>query len=87
MCIFALMNFRMIGLLLLTAMILTGFVARDFFGLEVPQWLPSLLGALGIVAMGISAYQEKKFKRFAIMAGGLLLIFIVLIVIQFTTNP
>jgi hypothetical protein len=81
------MNLRITSILLLTAMLLTGFVARDLFNLNVPYWIPSLLGALGIIAAGICAYQRNKFRKFAITASVLLLIFMVLIVIQFTTAP
>jgi hypothetical protein len=80
------MNLRITGLLLITAMMLTGFIARDLFNLNVPYWISSVLGALGIIALGGYAYQRNKFRNFVVLTFGLLLIFIVLIVIQFTTT-
>lgn len=78
------MTLRTIGLLLLAAMLLTAFVIRDLLHVEVPYWTTTLLGVLGIVALGVHHYQQQSFKRFALMLAVYLLVFAVLIVIQFT---
>jgi Flp pilus assembly protein protease CpaA len=81
------MNLRTTGLLLLFAMLLIGFVGRDLLQLDIPRWVSIVLMVLGIVALGIHSYQQKTFKKYVLMHFVYLLIFIVLIFIQFECTP
>ena len=68
-------------------MVLTGIVARDILNLDIPSWIPTVLGVLGLAALGVYNYQHKTFKKFALMLSVYLLIFVVLVVLQLSTTP
>lgn len=81
------MNLRTTGLLLLSAMLLTGLVARDFFKFNISEWVSITLGVLGVIALGVYHYQQRTFKKFGLMLSVYALIFVVLVVIQLTNTP
>ena len=76
------MNFRIIGLVLLIAMVGMNLM-RSLLDVNVPYILTIASGLLGVVALGVHSYQKNRLKNYMLMVSVFLLVLVVVAAIQF----
>jgi hypothetical protein len=76
------MNFRIIGLALLIAMIGMNLL-RSLLDVDVPYILTIASGLLGLVALGVHSYQQNRLKNYVLMISVFLLVLVVVAAIQY----
>ena len=76
------MNFRIIGIVLLVAMI--GFnLLRSLLDVDVPYIITIATGLLGLVALGVHSYQQNRLKNYMLRISVFLLALAVVAAIQY----
>lgn len=76
------MNLRILGFVLLMSMFFLG-LTRDFLEVDIPRWLSILVGASGIIVMGVHYYKIRELRKYALILGVYFVLMMALIFTQF----